>query len=93
MKKTIHLGICMILMFLYIYLTPLGAITLARTFGLGMDSYIIFLVGEVLLIFLFIRFVVEKEEDALYLREKGLALVLSRFLSGLLSYLFFSKWI
>ena len=51
MKKTIHLGICMVLMFLYIYLTPLGAITLARTFGLGMDSYIIFLVGEVLLIF------------------------------------------
>ena len=40
MKKTIHLGICMVLMFLYIYLTPLGAITLARTFGLGMDSYI-----------------------------------------------------
>jgi hypothetical protein len=37
--------------------------------------------------------VVEKEEDALYLREKGLALVLSRFLSGLLSYLFFFKWI
>ena len=93
MKKTIHLGICMILMFLYIYLTPLGAITLARTFGLGMDSYIIFLVGEVLLIFFFIRFVVEKEEDALYLREKGLALVLSRFLGGLFPYLFFFKWI
>jgi hypothetical protein len=37
--------------------------------------------------------VVEKEEDALYLREKELALVLSRFLSGLFSYLFFFKWI
>ena len=80
-------------MFLYIYLTPLGAITLARTFGLGMDSYIIFPSWRSVAYFLFIRFVVEKEEDALYLREKGLALVLSRFLSGLLSYLFFFKWI
>lgn len=69
MKKTIHLGICMILMFLYIYLTPLGAITLARTFGLGMDSYIIFLVGEVLLIFfLFVLWL--KKKKMLFIFEK-----------------------
>ena len=69
MKKTIHLGICMVLMFLYIYLTPLGAITLARTFGLGMDSYIIFLVGEVLLIFfLFVLWL--KKEKMLFIFEK-----------------------
>ena len=69
MKKTIHLGICMVLMFLYIYLTPLGAITLARTFGLGMDSYIIFLVGEVLLIFfLFVLWL--KKKKMLFIFEK-----------------------
>ena len=69
MKKTIHLGICMILMFLYIYLTPLGAITLARIFGLGMDSYIIFLVGEVLLIyFLFVLWL--KKQKMLFIFEK-----------------------
>ena len=69
MKKTIHLGICMILMFLYIYLTPLGAITIARTFGLGMDSYIIFLVGEVLLIFfLFVLWL--KKKKMLFIFEK-----------------------
>jgi len=59
----------MILMFLYIYLTPLGAITLARTFGLGMDSYIIFLVGEVLLIFfLFVLWL--KKKKMLFIFEK-----------------------
>ena len=59
----------MVLMFLYIYLTPLGAITLARIFGLGMDSYIIFLVGEVLLIFfLFVLWL--KKKQMLYIFEK-----------------------
>lgn len=71
MKKTIHLGICMILMFLYIYLTPLGAITLARTFGLGMDSYIIFLVGEVLLIFFLFVLWLEKKKMLFIFEKKG----------------------
>ena len=71
MKKTIHLGICMILMFLYIYLTPLGAITLARTFGLGMDSYIIFLVGEVLLIFFLFVLWLKKKKMLFIFEKKG----------------------
>ena len=105
MKKTIHLGICMILMFLYIYLTPLGAITLARTFGLGMDSYIIFLVGEVLLIFfLFVLWL--KKKKMLYIFEKKgsiksrffyllVSLVAAYFVRQLLSafYLQFSRFI
>lgn len=105
MKKTIHLGICMVLMFLYIYLTPLGAITLARTFGLGMDSYIIFLVGEVLLIFfLFVLWL--KKKKMLYIFEKKgsiksrffyllVSLVAAYFVRQLLSafYLQFSRFI
>ncbi|WP_444817684.1 lysostaphin resistance A-like protein [Streptococcus sp. HJ1] len=71
MKKTIHLGICLILMFLYIYLTPLGAITLARTFGLGMDSYIIFLVGEVLLIFFLFVLWLKKKKMLFIFEKKG----------------------
>lgn len=71
MKKTIHLGICMILMFLYIYLTPLGAITLARIFGLGMDSYIIFLVGEVLLIFFLFVLWLKKKKMLFIFEKKG----------------------
>ena len=71
MKKTIHLGICMVLMFLYTYLTPLGAITLARTFGLGMDSYIIFLVGEVLLIFFLFVLWLKKKRMLFIFEKKG----------------------
>ena len=69
----------------------IGAITLARTFGLGMDSYIIFLVGEVLLIFFLFVLWLKRRRCSLSSR-KGLALVLSRFLVA--CFLIYSfKWI